>query len=145
MFEFDSLNYIVSEVAKLPRVRVKPSHFEGVEFTHGTSDLGRLHENGSLDLNFNKALAEQLVSESRAEPHPLYPNSGWITYAVNCQGDVYLALRLLKLAYYFKQIRLYGRGGQLSSETLEAMRCDLRSMGLSAAIQAHFEVAARGA
>jgi hypothetical protein len=87
------------EVLRWPGVTEAPHRFGGVEFLLGRRELGHLHGDRLADLPFPVRIREQLVSEGRARPHHVLPQSGWVSYPIRSEADVPGAIELFRLAY----------------------------------------------
>jgi hypothetical protein len=120
-----------------PGVKVAPSRFGGIEFTLATRELGYMYADGQLSLSFNSTIGQQLISDGKANSHPLYPDTGWVSYEVCTQAQSYEALWLLKLAWQYHRIRYYRH--TMTPELRATIEADLQALGLSAALYHLFE------
>lgn len=80
-------------------VSVVPHRFGGIEFQVNGREFGHLHGDYQADIPFTVKLRQVLVSEGKASPHHLYPNSGWISFYLHDHTDVSGLLELLRLNY----------------------------------------------
>lgn len=94
-----SLHEIEKAVLSWPGVTVKIHRFGGTEFNWGKREIGHLHGNGLLDIPFTKALRDEVVSSGQAQPHHIFPLSGWISYCIRTEEDVQGAIALLRRNY----------------------------------------------
>jgi hypothetical protein len=90
---------IVREVSGWPGVTVGPHRFGGTEFRFGRRELGHLHGSRLADLPFPLLIRDDLVAEGRAQPHHVYPDSGWVSYAIRDRSDVEAVVALFRLNY----------------------------------------------
>lgn len=90
---------IVREVSAWPGVTTGPHRFGGIELRLGRRELGHLHDNRLADLPFPLLVREQLVAEGKAEPHHVYPESGWVSYFMRDETDVARVVALFRLNY----------------------------------------------
>ena len=87
------------EVLGWPGVEEAPHRFGGVEFRLGRRELGHLHGDRLADLPFPVRVREELIREGRARPHPVLPESGWVSYPIRGEEDVPGAVALFRLSY----------------------------------------------
>ncbi len=99
------------EVSGWPGVEARPHRFNGVEFRVRGHEIGHLHGDALADLPFPKRVREELVSEGRAQPHHVLPETGWTSYRIRGPEDVEGALELFRLNYD----RLVRRGGTVQA------------------------------
>jgi len=90
---------IVREVSSWPGVTIEPHRFGGTEFRHGRRELGHLHGDRLADLPFPLLVRNDLVASRRAEPHHIYPESGWVSYFIHGVSDVERVIELFRLNY----------------------------------------------
>ena len=90
---------IAEEVVKMQGVEARPHRFGGTEFRVGRRELGHIHGDHQADIAFPMAVRNRLVSEGRAEPHHVLPESGWVTFRFRREEDVRAAIELFRLAY----------------------------------------------
>jgi len=92
-----------------PGVSEAPHRFGGIEFRYGGKELGHLHEDRLADLPFPRSVRDQLVANGEAEPHHIYPDSGWVSVWIRQEEDVDRIIRLFRMQYD----RLVKKIGQL--------------------------------
>jgi hypothetical protein len=80
-------------------VTAQPHRFGGVEFRVGRQELGHTHGDACVDVVLPRGLRDELVIGGAAEPHPVIPDSGWVTVTLNSPEDVGNALVLLRRSY----------------------------------------------
>src|SRR5215813_10765256 len=90
---------IVSEVSSWPGVTTGRHRFGGTEFRHGRRELGHVHGSRLADLPFPLLVRDELVAAGRAEPHHIYPESGWVSYFIRNETDVTSVVALFRLNY----------------------------------------------
>jgi Family of unknown function (DUF5519) len=90
---------IRAEVESWDGVTSHPHRFGGTAFMLGKRELGHIHGDRLADLPFPKRIAEELISDGRALPHHVVPDSGWISKPIRSEGDVQVVLDLFRLSY----------------------------------------------
>lgn len=90
---------IAAVVGTWPGVRAAPHRFGGVEFRLGRRELGHLHGDRIADLPFPRRVRDELVTEGRARPHHVLPDSGWITVSIHSPDDVEPTIELFRMSY----------------------------------------------
>ena len=90
---------IVREVSAWPGVTTGPHRFGGTEFRLGRRELGHLHGSRLADLPFPLLVREELVAAGKAEPHHIFPESGWVSYFIRDETDVEKVIALFRLNY----------------------------------------------
>jgi hypothetical protein len=90
---------ICAEVGAWPDVTAAPHRFGGVEFRVGRRELGHLHGGHLADLPFPRRIRDELVSTSRAAPHHVMPESGWVSFRIRTSEDIDRAIELFRLNY----------------------------------------------
>ncbi len=90
---------IVRQVSAWPGVTTGPHRFGGIELRLERRELGHLHGNRLADLPFPLLVREQLVAAGRAEPHHVFPESGWVSYFIRDETDVPRVVALFRLNY----------------------------------------------
>ena len=90
---------IVRQVSAWPGVTTRPHRFGGVELRLDRRELGHVHGNRLADLPFPLLIREQLVTAGQAEPHHIYPDSGWVSYFIRDEADIARVVALFRLNY----------------------------------------------
>jgi hypothetical protein len=90
---------IAREVSAWPGVTTGRHRFGGTEFRCGHRELGHLHGSRLADLPFPLLVRNELVAAGRAEPHHIYPDSGWVSYYITNPDDVAPVVALFRLNY----------------------------------------------
>lgn len=90
---------IVRAVTSWPGVTTQPHRFGGVEFRLERRELGHLHGSLLADLPFPLLVRDDLVAAGRAEPHHIYPDSGWVSCPIRGAADVARVVALFRLNY----------------------------------------------
>ena len=81
------------------QVTVAPHRFGGVEFRLGRRELGHIHGDQLVDIPFPKPIRNEIVSAGEAEPHHIFPETGWVSVFLRSEEDVERALRLLRRSF----------------------------------------------
>ena len=99
-----ALETVVASVKAWPGVTVVPHRFGGAAFRLGAIELGHVHADGTLDLQFPVPLRNRLIDEGWANIHHILPASGWVTFFIAEPCDVAQAVRLLRIAYLRRRL-----------------------------------------
>ncbi|OGX68731.1 MAG: hypothetical protein A2189_02170 [Paenibacillus sp. RIFOXYA1_FULL_44_5] len=89
----------IDKVHSWSGVTQQPHRFGGIEFLFNGKEIGHLHGDHLVDLLFPKSLRDQLVVTGRAQPHHMYPDSGWVSVYLTSNEDVTKAIELLRFKY----------------------------------------------
>jgi hypothetical protein len=105
---------IRAAVATWPGTHDAPHRFGGVEFLLGEREIGHLHGDRLLDVPFPRAVHDALIagSNGRVEPHHVLPESGWISFWLQDDGDVDQAIAILRRSYDVISAQLARRKAQ---------------------------------
>ena len=87
------------EVSAWPNVSIHPHRFGGKEFRFGKAEIGHVHQDGTVDIPFPRAVRDALLEEGQAEVHRWVPNSGWTTFKVRRDADIGHAIGLMRISY----------------------------------------------
>jgi len=90
---------IVAAVSAWPGVTTARHRFGGTEFRVGHRELGHVHGNRLADLPFPLLVRNDLVASGRAEPHHIYPESGWVSVYITGERDVPGIIALFRMNY----------------------------------------------
>jgi hypothetical protein len=90
---------IVRQVSAWPGVTAGRHRFGGIELRIGRRELGHLHGSRLADLPFPLLVREELVAAGKAEPHHIYPESGWVSYFIRDETDVPRVVALFRMNY----------------------------------------------
>jgi hypothetical protein len=90
---------IVREVSAWPGVTTGRHRYGGVELRYGRRELGHIHGNRLVDLPFPLLVRNELVAAGRAEPHYIYPDSGWVSVFIRDASDVARVVDLFRMNY----------------------------------------------
>jgi Family of unknown function (DUF5519) len=99
MSEHGPAAIITDAVLAWPGVERAPHRFGGVEFRLGRRELGHLHGDRIADLPFPRRVRDQLITDGRARPHHVMPDSGWITVSIRTDAEAQRAIELFRMAY----------------------------------------------
>jgi len=80
-------------------VTTAPHRFGGVEYQLGTRELGHIHGDHLLDIPFPKKVRDEIVNAGLAEPHHILPETGWVSFYLQKEGDIQKAIELLRRSY----------------------------------------------
>jgi hypothetical protein len=84
------------ELTSWDGVTAHTHRFGGVEFRLGRRELGHLHGDRFADLPFPRRIRDDLIAQSRARPHHLLPETGWVTVPLD---DPEAVTSLFRLTY----------------------------------------------
>ena len=87
------------EVSSWDGVEPRPHRFGGVEFRVSGHEIGHLHGSRMADLPFPVRMRKELVAEGKAEPHHLFPQTGWVSYHPRGPEDALAVVELFRLNY----------------------------------------------
>jgi hypothetical protein len=90
---------IAREIMSWSGVTTGRHRFGGTEFRVGRRELGHLHDGRLADLPFPLLVRDDLVAAGQAEPHHIYPESGWVSYFIHGEVDVPRVVALFRLNY----------------------------------------------
>jgi hypothetical protein len=90
---------IQREIGSWPGVSSRPHRFGGTEYRYGRRELGHVHGDRFADLPFPRTVRDQLITEGRAQPHHVLPESGWVTVPIDNEEDVRKLIELFRLGY----------------------------------------------
>ncbi len=80
-------------------VSTAPHRFGGVEYRLGTREFGHIHGDHLVDIPFPKKVRDEIVEAGLAAPHHILPQTGWISFYLQEEGDVQKAIELLRRSY----------------------------------------------
>lgn len=89
---------IEGALGRWPGMRVRVHRLGGIGFFRDGKESSHIHGNGLLDCFVGRDQRDALISEGRALPHHMFPQSGWISFWVEDESDVRTALELIELA-----------------------------------------------
>jgi hypothetical protein len=127
------MNYVSQlegEVSAWPNVSAHPHRFGGKEFRFGKAEIGHVHQNGTVDIPFPRAVRDALLEEGHAEEHRWVPNSGWATFRVRGEADVRHATKLMRISYLRYALKAASDPHQLLIQESEALRLSPRFVSL---------------
>jgi Luciferase len=87
------------EVSGWLGVEAKPHRFGGVELWVMGREIGHLYGSRLADLPFPVRMWKELVAEGKAQPHHLFPQTGWVSYYPQGPEDAPVAVELFRLNY----------------------------------------------
>ena len=80
-------------------VVVARHRFGGVEFRLGRRELGHIHGEDRVDIPFPKSVRNDLISAGEAEPHHVFPDTGWVSVFLRTEEDTNRAIRVLERSF----------------------------------------------
>jgi hypothetical protein len=80
-------------------VTLAPHRFGGTQFRLGNREIGHIHGDRLVDIPFPKAMRDRFVKNGDAEPHHIFPQSGWVSLFLRTEPDVERAIRLLRVSF----------------------------------------------
>ena len=80
-------------------VVAKPHRFGGIEFCLGSREIGHIHGDSLVDLPFPKKVHDEIVAAGEAQPHHILPDTGWVSFYLDQEGDVERAIALFRRSY----------------------------------------------
>jgi len=93
------LERLENEVVGWPNVTIHPHQYGGKEFRFARAEIGHVHTGGTVDIPFPRAIRDTLLEEGLAQQHRWAPDSGWVTFHVKHEEDLWHALWLVRLSY----------------------------------------------
>ena len=94
-----AMENLEAQALAIPGVLLKVHRFGGIEFVHHDGrELGHLHGHGLLDVPVGRPVADLLLAHGRVRPHHVFPRSKWISFQIESEVDIPVALELLILA-----------------------------------------------
>jgi Luciferase len=95
----NSLADVRGQVLSWPGVSVHAHRFGGTEFRFGRAEIGHLHEGGTVDIPFTRAIRDELLANGLAHEHRWVPDSGWTTFQIRSEDGARHAVWLMRLSY----------------------------------------------
>lgn len=92
----DARERLLAGATALPGVQARTHRFGGTSILIGAREISRVHADLVVDVEFPRAVRDELVRAGLAQAHPLFPRSGWVSRAVRSDEDVDAALALLR-------------------------------------------------
>lgn len=93
------IDIIKKEILSWEGVTEKPHRYGGIEFNYKNKELGHLHGDTLADLPFPKSIRDDILKQGLAQPHHVFPDSGWISYYIKSKDDINLLIHLFRLQY----------------------------------------------
>ncbi|MFL6323093.1 MAG: luciferase family protein [Nitrososphaeraceae archaeon] len=90
---------VKTELMSWQGVTLQPHRFGGLEFRFNGREMGHMHSGKFADLPFPMSIRNELVKDRRALPHHVLPNSGWVTFRINEEGDITSLINLFRMQY----------------------------------------------
>lgn len=93
------IDHVLDHVTDWPGVDPVACPDGTVELYVGDSLAGHVYDTGLVDLAFDRAIRDQLLTEGRADRHHREPDSGWVSAWLRAPQDIRDVRWLLRLAY----------------------------------------------
>jgi hypothetical protein len=93
------LETLRQELLALEGVSEQTHRFGGIEFRYQSKELGHIHGEKLADLPFPKKIRDELIQSGLAQPHHIYPNSGWISFPIKSEEDIPRLLKLFHMQF----------------------------------------------
>lgn len=90
---------LTDELLSWAGVTVQPHRFGGIEFVIEGKEIGHLHGDYLVDLLLPKSERDEWIAAGKAEPHHIYPESGWVSIYLKTEEDVAHAIEILHSKY----------------------------------------------
>ena len=90
---------IVDALLTWDGMEAHPHRFGGTEFRIGRREIGHIHGDTLVDIPFPKKVRDEIVAAGEAEPHHVLPETGWVSFYLDDEGDIERAIVLLKRSY----------------------------------------------
>ena len=90
---------ICDAVTRWEEVTHAPHRFGGTEFLVGRREVGHVHGDSLVDIPFPLSVRNELVESGAADPHHIFPKSGWVSIYLRNPADVDRAIQLLRRSY----------------------------------------------
>ncbi|MBW7453224.1 luciferase family protein [Paenibacillus sepulcri] len=90
---------LTDELLSWAGVTVQPHRFGGIEFQLEGKEIGHLHDDRLFDLLLPKAERDVWIRAGKAEPHHIYPESGWISIYMRTEEDIAHAIEIARAKY----------------------------------------------
>lgn len=79
-----------------------------------------IHERGHCDIRLSKADQERTLAEGKARPHRWAPKAGYVTFIVDKETNLDLAMNLIRLSYHHFSRQLEIPGRQIVGKAIQA-------------------------
>jgi hypothetical protein len=93
-----AMSAIESAVRQWPGMSLRVHRLGGTGFFLDGKESSHIHGNGLLDCFVGRAQRDALISDGGAEPHHIFPRSGWISFWIRDEEDVEPAMQLIRIA-----------------------------------------------
>jgi hypothetical protein len=91
--------HITAELETWEGVSAHPHRFGGTEYRLGERELGHIHGDHLVDIPFPTRVRDEIVAAGQAQPHHILPDSSWVSFYLRQEGDVEVAIALLRHSY----------------------------------------------
>jgi Luciferase len=111
-----------SQILAWPGISKHPHSYGGAEFRFGRAEVGHLHDGGTLDIPFPKAVHDEILAQGLAEEHRWAPDSGWTTFRIRNAADIEHARWLMRLSYLRYALKKAADPRQMLDQESERLR-----------------------
>ena len=95
----DWMDELEETILRWPDTTSSLHQYGGTQFNRRGKEFAHLHSNGLLDILLSQEIKNSLKAEGRIRDHHVFENSGWISFFINSEDDVYYSKTLLRLSY----------------------------------------------
>ncbi|MFC4811787.1 luciferase family protein [Paenibacillus sp. GCM10023250] len=80
-------------------VSSQPHRYGGIEFRVAGKEIGHLHGEQLFDAPLPRAERDAWIAAGKAEPHHIYPDSGWVSVYLRTKEDEAHAAEIARANY----------------------------------------------
>jgi hypothetical protein len=91
----------LDELLSWTGVTVQDHRYGGIEFIFEGKEIGHIHGDYLIDLFLPKSKRDEVVANGFAQPHHMYPDSGWVSVYLKSDKDIIKAVELLHFKYEY--------------------------------------------
>src|SRR5262245_36413596 len=124
------LKHLEAQACQWPGISTGPHRFGGRVFRLGRSEVGHVHNDGSVEIPFPRSLRDELLAQGMAESHRTAPDSGWITFRVRREMDINHAVWLLRISYLRFVLKAVPDPGKRFEQESDRLRLNTRLKAL---------------
>lgn len=95
----ESLKKLDEQVSLWPGISIRPYPSFGRQFRLGSSEVGRVLDDGTVEVPLTRPFRDALLAESQAQEHSLTQDSNRVVFHIRTAADLDHALWLLRLSY----------------------------------------------
>jgi hypothetical protein len=94
----ESLKKLDEQVSLWPGISRRPYHSSGRQFRLGSAEIGRISDDGAVEISFTRPFRDAILAEGRVQTSSA-PDSTRVVFCVRSVEDIEPALWLLRLSY----------------------------------------------